>query len=116
MCAGAARGWLYGLCDEHRAEWEESERQMRRRRCMVCGTEFLANDRRHPWGGGLVAGLCGDECRKARNALKQRGRRADAAARRQSVACAGCGQAFKPSRSDARFCSTRCRVAAHRAL
>jgi hypothetical protein len=29
--------------------------------------------------------------------------------------CAHCGQEFTPSRSDARFCSGRCRVAAHRA-
>lgn len=29
--------------------------------------------------------------------------------------CAHCGEAFKPQRSTARFCSTRCRVAAHRA-
>ena len=30
-------------------------------------------------------------------------------------ACAQCGETFSPARSDARFCSTRCRVAAHRA-
>lgn len=29
--------------------------------------------------------------------------------------CAKCGQEFTPRRSDARFCSSRCRVAAHRA-
>ena len=29
--------------------------------------------------------------------------------------CAKCGQAFTPRRSDAKFCSGRCRVAAHRA-
>jgi hypothetical protein len=30
-------------------------------------------------------------------------------------ACAHCGQTFTPKRSDARYCSGRCRVAAHRA-
>ena len=28
--------------------------------------------------------------------------------------CANCGDEFTPARSDARYCSTRCRVAAHR--
>lgn len=28
--------------------------------------------------------------------------------------CNGCGNEFESKRSDARFCSTRCRVAAHR--
>lgn len=30
-------------------------------------------------------------------------------------ACQRCGETFTPTRSDARFCSARCRVAAHRA-
>jgi hypothetical protein len=30
-------------------------------------------------------------------------------------ACAHCGEPFTPARSDARYCSGRCRVAAHRA-
>jgi hypothetical protein len=29
--------------------------------------------------------------------------------------CAWCGVAFRPQRNTARYCSTRCRVAAHRA-
>jgi hypothetical protein len=31
-----------------------------------------------------------------------------------TVICGGCGGAFPPKRSDAKFCSGRCRVAAHR--
>jgi hypothetical protein len=31
------------------------------------------------------------------------------------VPCAHCGEPFKPERTTARYCSTRCRVAAHRA-
>jgi hypothetical protein len=31
-----------------------------------------------------------------------------------TLACAHCGKRFRPQRSSARYCSTRCRVAAHR--
>jgi hypothetical protein len=31
------------------------------------------------------------------------------------VPCAHCGEKFKPQRTTARYCSARCRVAAHRA-
>jgi hypothetical protein len=34
---------------------------------------------------------------------------------RQPLQCAHCGNPFAPTRSDARFCSGRCRTAAHRA-
>jgi hypothetical protein len=30
------------------------------------------------------------------------------------MSCAKCGESFKPTRSDARFCSDRCRQRAHR--
>jgi hypothetical protein len=43
------------------------------------------------------------------------GERASIAAELSVTAiCAGCGTSFVPKRSDARFCSGRCRVAAHR--
>jgi hypothetical protein len=32
-----------------------------------------------------------------------------------SIPCAHCGDPFKPQRTTGRYCSTRCRVAAHRA-
>jgi hypothetical protein len=32
-----------------------------------------------------------------------------------AIACARCGQPFRPERTTGRYCSTRCRVAAHRA-
>jgi hypothetical protein len=31
------------------------------------------------------------------------------------IACARCGRPFRPERTTGRYCSTRCRVAAHRA-
>jgi hypothetical protein len=34
--------------------------------------------------------------------------------RDRSVTCRSCGEAFAPARSTAVYCSTRCRVAAHR--
>lgn len=34
---------------------------------------------------------------------------------RSDPTCAQCGESFQPARADARYCSTACRVSAHRA-
>jgi hypothetical protein len=47
--------------------------------------------------------------------LQGRPQRSRAPRRDATVTCAGCGFQFRPERSTARFCSARCRVAAHRA-
>jgi hypothetical protein len=95
------------------------------RTCSDCGEEELMLPR---------AKYC-KECRERRaaesNRTNQRRRRKRETNRRQlaaghlrrtgyflmrlPIACAGCGQAFTPKRSTGRYCSTRCRVAAHRA-
>ena len=41
-------------------------------------------------------------------------RRIDAASARETRSCASCGQAFKPARTDAVFCSAACRQRAYR--
>ncbi|CCH76900.1 hypothetical protein BN12_1510013 [Nostocoides japonicum T1-X7] len=51
--------------------------------------------------------------RRARRARAARDRRARA--RGAERLCAACGEAFAPRRTDARYCSGRCRVRAHRA-
>lgn len=45
----------------------------------------------------------------------QRAWRANRRREPEPIACASCGESFKPARSDARFCSDRCRQRAHRA-
>ena len=66
--------------------------------CKGCGKQMegFAND------------YCCTECRwKAGNAQKK--------VKRDPVNCQHCNQAFTPARSDAKYCSSKCRVAAHRA-
>jgi hypothetical protein len=57
---------------------------------------------------------CCDECRKVIRRRRARQRRLD---RRivDTGRCSWCGDPFTPARRDARYCSGRCRVAAHRA-
>jgi hypothetical protein len=77
--------------------------------CPVCQTWFIGKSR---------AVCCSDGCRKQHRRQKNtatvqrlRERRRDD--RWQN--CAQCSTEFTPKRSTARFCSTACRVAAHRA-
>ena len=107
---------------------------------MLIATFAAPDDRRivvkdwpHPLGGRVVhcpgcgvaigdetgrskvgAIYCSDACRKATRAKAKR--EAYRPAANQPKTCACCGAEFKPARSDARFCSVRCRVAAHRAM
>lgn len=52
-----------------------------------------------------------DECERDARLRRQRERRRVVHEDRD---CDQCGESFTPTRSDARFCKTRCRVAAHR--
>lgn len=95
----------YGLCAEHNAEWEAR----RTITCLGCGERFF---RRNP--GQHSTGYCSEACRRAVLAQRQRTRRATERVPPPPRPCDHCGVAFEPARSDARFCSSRCRVAAHR--
>ena len=53
--------------------------------------------------------------RRTRNAEWMRRKRAASPSQHPLQSCAHCGTSFEPKRSTARYCSTRCRVAAHRA-
>jgi hypothetical protein len=72
--------------------------------CARCGRLFLASrygrvDGPNPYR----TRYCSEECTK--RPKKERPRRD----------CEHCGWSFTPTRSDAKFCSGACRVAAHRA-
>jgi hypothetical protein len=60
---------------------------------------------------GIEILYCSPECKTE----ARRQRRADEREPKRPIKCAECGERFTPIRSTARFCSTRCRMAAHRA-
>ena len=75
--------------------------------CARCGSgDFLSWQliRTHLVAEGPVCHTC-----------YQRAWRANRRREPEPIACASCGESFKPTRSDARFCSDRCRQRAHRA-
>lgn len=58
---------------------------------------------------------CSKECRTKHHGRKQAERRkAERASNRTPRPCGNCGDQFQPKRSDAKFCSTKCRVSAKR--
>ena len=92
-------------------------------RCRHCGRRFYrARDGDRPsWQ--LRTGLyCSDRCQRAATEPARKRRRAafitaraeKRAAAREDLECQRCGKPLKAQRSTARFCSVRCRVAAHR--
>ena len=62
-------------------------------------------------GEGSPKAAATDEARAVARDRKRRQRGTDLSVK----PCSHCGATFTPKRSTARFCSTRCRVAAHRA-
>jgi predicted nucleic acid-binding Zn ribbon protein len=70
---------------------------------------------RLPGGTSIaVATVCSDECRRRYvNDLRRIERRAKLDAL-PPVNCVECGAKLRVTRSDVRYCSTRCRVHAHR--
>jgi hypothetical protein len=71
-------------------------------KCAVC--------RQWYFGGKQPSRYCSERCYRRR----VRGPRRSRARPRQTATCAQCGEPFEQTRGDARYCSTRCRVAAHR--
>jgi hypothetical protein len=58
---------------------------------------------------------CSDKCRRSANAVGYVKARSEAReVDRAKLCCGTCGKKLTAQRSTARFCSTRCRVAAHR--
>lgn len=82
------------------------------RMCEVCGEPFV--ERTSP---GKPIYVCSRLCRRKRhNAVSAAAERAKYQPKTPApVACALCGTLHTPKRSDALYCSVRCRVAAHRA-
>jgi hypothetical protein len=100
-------------------------------RCDECGEETRDAIWTTPFGGfspappwvhrrGSRRHFCSPGCvdafaERRRREQNERRRQRRAQAPRDPVACVRCGDRFVPVRSTAEYCSTRCRVAAHRA-
>jgi hypothetical protein len=74
--------------------------------CRECGEMFFAT-----W----PTRRCSRRCLRAYLRRRQQLRRPSRAKVHDDLRCGHCGGTFTPTRSDARYCSLRCRVAAHRA-
>jgi endogenous inhibitor of DNA gyrase (YacG/DUF329 family) len=80
------------------------------RDCPVCGQEFMARDNGH------APLFCTEACAKIhRAATHVQSKQPRPHVEHQPRACEQCGASYTPHRSDSHFCSTRCRVAHHRA-
>jgi uncharacterized C2H2 Zn-finger protein len=78
--------------------------------CPRCSKRFLG--RGSEWCAPFYCSIqCRTDARNQRRAEKRAYARQRSAVLRK---CAQCGRLFKPQRETARFCSTACRVAAHR--
>jgi len=74
-------------------------------RCRECGRSGFRWWQMHRWRSPE---------RMRCQACYERARRRKKREARPLIACDHCGESFKPTRSDARFCSDRCRQRAHR--
>jgi hypothetical protein len=81
---------------------------LHKRTCQVCGQPYLG----HNLDEEIAPFYCSVTCRTEAKRL----RRVAARVPKKPIRCAECSERFMPQRSTARFCSTRCRVAAHRAV
>lgn len=99
--------WAYfswqhqGYCAEAVKLWHPSwwEHRNPPQPCVTCGRPIAG------FGGHANPKTCSRECSWGRPRKR---------VEHQPRACEHCGSLFTPTRSDARFCSGRCRVAAHR--
>ena len=78
--------------------------------CWACDGLVLIEDGDHRRNQ-----YCSDQCRDDLNRRWQAERKRDQRSEQRTPRpCDQCGESFTPKRSDAKFCSARCRVAAHR--
>jgi hypothetical protein len=85
--------------------------------CVMCGKKFFVAWRKH-FSGHYLHPVCSDGCAgERRNIARRRWRREHAEQRRKEIShqtCPHCGGAVHGNRNTKRYCSVRCRVAAHR--
>ena len=79
--------------------------------CRVCGEDMLTTVVSY---FANLPTICSDDCRRARHNERRRESRRLRYPWEREQACAHCGQTFEIKRRGMRFCSGRCRVAAHR--
>jgi len=84
----------------------------RRQEYEAQGPRHCRNCDRPMFGWEKRTSHCSEECTLQTQYKRERERRA---LLREERPCPQCGETFKPKRSDGRYCSGRCRVAAFRA-
>jgi hypothetical protein len=88
--------------------------------CRHCDRVFYKADKGPTQNGGVMR-YCSDKCVAAAHracmagVVKAKAKAKARAAARANRKCATCGKPIKAQRSTMKFCSVRCRVAAHRA-
>jgi hypothetical protein len=85
--------------------------------CRVCGQTFF--QAHVTWRSKRQGSFCSDTCMDKWRRMKRVEQRKQDSARRAEArtnrTCEVCGEPIEAARSTKRFCSTKCRVAAHRA-
>lgn len=84
----------------------------RLRDCQTCNAKFFASNNRSHFS--YCCSAC-DTGRTERQAKANQKRAAWLLANRRDKSCSNCGEIFTPLRSSGQFCSSSCRVSAHRA-
>lgn len=81
-------------------------------KCDICGKEINTNTLYY------TGNTCSNECRikfNTKNSTQRRKERRDAARKlRPDTLCAYCKKPFRPLRSDAKYCSNKCKQAEYR--
>ena len=97
---------LTWIGDGVRGSWKQDRRYCKSN-CSTCGRAMV---------GGGECNYCVRDRRRRQSAMSSRfyRRRHGIVKDRFLVTCPVCGKEFRPKRSTARFCSTTCRVKAHR--
>jgi hypothetical protein len=83
--------------------------------CHVCGGDYI-----NVGGNYHLRAFCSNDCQRNKYNQTRQAQRAKfrpSRAREQITRdCEACGVEFNPARADAKYCSVKCRVAAHRAF
>jgi len=74
--------------------------------CALCGTRIVQVHRWHRF--------CSNTCKADHINQRRAASRPSRAKVKPAIDCGHCGESFTPARKDARFCSSKCRIAAHR--
>jgi hypothetical protein len=109
---GLFGGWrcsVAPVCEQCRSDWREFRGS---RPCENCGRLVHNEYNRRSYIRTFCSTMCQSRWSSERQSALAREQRRQA--RGVTKECASCGEHFEPTRADARYCSTACRMRAHR--